>query len=166
MVCTAHFTTAIGVCTLRWSDAGVTGFQLPEAPADSSATEPPAGLPANIAALIERVRRHLRGDLQDFRDVPFAWETVTPFQQAVLRATLAIGPGRTTTYGEIAAALGAPPSSSRAVAAALGANPWPLLVPCQRIIGADGKMTGFSGPGGIRTKVRLLALEGAQLLAE
>ena len=60
--------------------------------------------------------------------------------------------------------LGLPPGASRAVAAALGANPWPLLIPCHRIIGANGKMTGFSGPGGIATKIRLLTLEGTQLI--
>jgi methylated-DNA-[protein]-cysteine S-methyltransferase len=52
------------------------------------------------------------------------------------------------------------------VGAALGSNPWPLLIPCHRIVAATGRMTGFSGPGGVGTKVRLLALEGAQLLAE
>ena len=66
----------------------------------------------------------------------------------------------------IRVSLGLPAGSARAVAAALGANPWPLLVPCHRIVGADGGMTGFSGPGGIRTKTRLLALEGALLLSE
>ncbi|MEO6569074.1 MAG: MGMT family protein, partial [Opitutaceae bacterium] len=47
-----------------------------------------------------------------------------------------------------------------------GSNPWPLLIPCHRVVSASGKMTGFSGPGGVSTKVKLLALEGAQLLAE
>jgi len=166
MVASARFSTVLGVCSLRWSEAEVTGFSLPETSEIAPTIAPPTDLPDDIAALIERVRQHLRGIAQDFSDVSFAWETVTPFQQAVLRATLAIGPGHTASYGEIATAIGEPLSSSRAVAAALGANPWPLLVPCHRIVGADGKMTGFSGPGGVRTKVRLLALEGAQLLAE
>ena len=166
MVASARFSTVLGVCSLSWSEAEVTGFSLPETSENAPMIAPPTDLPEDIAALIERVRQHLRGIAQDFSDVSFAWETVTPFQQAVLRAALAIGPGHTASYGEIATAIGEPLSSSRAVAAALGANPWPLLVPCHRIVGADGKMTGFSGPGGVRTKVRLLALEGAQLLAE
>ena len=59
---------------------------------------------------------------------------------------------------------GEPLTASRAVGTALGENPWPLLIPCHRIISAAGKMTGFSGPGGVATKTKLLALEGAQLL--
>ena len=74
------------------------------------------------------------------------------FNQRVLRATLEVKSGRTATYGEIAAAIGEAPASSRAVGAALGANHWPLLIPCHRVTGAHGKMTGFSGPGGVQTK--------------
>ena len=84
----------------------------------------------------------------------------------IYAAIAAIPPGRVASYGAIAAALGQPPGASRAVGAALGANPWPLLVPCHRIVAADGRMTGFSGPGGIKTKLRLLKLEGTQLFAE
>jgi methylated-DNA-[protein]-cysteine S-methyltransferase len=74
--------------------------------------------------------------------------------------------GHTATYGEIAASIGESAAASRAVGTALGANPWPLLIPCHRVVAATGKMTGFSGPGGISTKTRLLAVEGAQLVAE
>jgi methylated-DNA-[protein]-cysteine S-methyltransferase len=77
-----------------------------------------------------------------------------------------VKPGHTSSYGDLAAAIGQPAAASRAVGTALGSNPWPLLIPCHRILAATGKMTGFSGPGGIATKVKLLALEGAQLLAE
>jgi len=62
--------------------------------------------------------------------------------------------------------MGQSPAVIRAVGAALGINPWPLLIPCHRVVASDGKMTGFSGSGGIKTKLRLLALEGAQLFAE
>lgn len=84
----------------------------------------------------------------------------------VYRANLAVKAGRTCSYGDIARQLGHPPAASRAVGTALGANPWPLLVPCYRVVASDGYMTGFSGPGGIKTKLRLLAIEGAQLFAE
>ena len=70
------------------------------------------------------------------------------------------------SYGQLAAAIGQPAAAARAVGTALAENPWPLLVPCHRFIGADGRMTGFSAPGGIKTKLRLLALEGAELFAE
>jgi methylated-DNA-[protein]-cysteine S-methyltransferase len=74
--------------------------------------------------------------------------------------------GHTSSYGEITEAIGQPITASRAVGTALGDNPWPLLIPCHRIVSAAGKMTGFSGPGGIATKIKLLAVEGAQLFAE
>ncbi|HEX2855571.1 MAG TPA: methylated-DNA--[protein]-cysteine S-methyltransferase [Opitutaceae bacterium] len=157
------FSTPLGRCALSWNANGVTGFELPEA-ADNTRKEalPPPG----IALLIPRVQQHLAGNAQDFSDAPYDFAALPEFSRQVLLATLNVKSGRTATYGEIAAALGHPPSVSRAVGAALGANAWPLLIPCHRIVAANGKMTGFSGPGGVPTKVKLLAIEGAQLLAE
>lgn len=159
----ATFTTALGACALTWGEAGLTGFELPKAAARDDDV---AQSPDFIAALIARVRQHLAGSPQDFSDVRFDFARVPEFPREVYHATLAVKAGQTSSYGEIAAALGYPPGTSRAVGTALGANPWPLLVPCHRIVSADGKMTGFSGPGGVKTKLRLLALEGAQLFAE
>jgi methylated-DNA-[protein]-cysteine S-methyltransferase len=146
-----------------WTDAEVTGFFLPggEAPPLASAEDAP---PAWIRRIIDRVQRHLGGDAQDFSDLPFAFSALPEFHRAVLRATLAVKSGYTATYGDLARVLGQPPGASRAVGTALGANPWPLLIPCHRIVAASGKMTGFSGPGGVDTKAKLLALEGAHLL--
>lgn len=157
------FDTPIGRCAIRWHDAGLTGFELPDArpQADDAATPPTL-----IAAITDRVRRHLAGEAQDFSDLAYDFSEIPPFNLAVLRATLAIKSGQLRSYGEIAAAIGEAPAASRAVGAALGANRWPLLIPCHRVVAADGRMTGFSGPGGVRTKTRLLALEGAQLLSE
>ena len=128
----------------------------------------PDGTPHWVLALARRVQAHMTGDLQDFADVPFDWERVGEFQRAVYRVALGVKPGVTWSYGQVANALpGSPgPGGARSVGTALGQNPWPLLVPCHRFIGADGKMTGFSAPGGIKTKLKLLALEGAQLFAE
>ena len=156
-----RFPTALGDCAIAWDAARLIGFTLPGGDFSSPAAEPP---PPWLTALVARVQQHLAGDLQTFADAPYAFGTVTAFERRVYAVALAIPPGHTRNYGELASALALPPGGSRAVAAALGANPWPLLVPCHRIIGADGKMTGFSGPGGIATKTRLLALEGAQLL--
>jgi len=159
----ATFPTALGVCALSWTEAGLTGFELPMAPVrDGDSTQPPEA----IAALIARVQRHLTGALQDFSDVRYDFGRVQEFPREVYHATLAVKAGQTASYGDIADRLGYAPGLSRAVGTALGANPWPLLVPCHRIVSAEGKMTGFSGPGGIKTKLRLLALEGAQMFAE
>ena len=157
------FETTIGRCAILWHDAGLTGFELPEAQVKSDDDSSP---PADIARLMERVRRHLAGEAQDFSDLVYDFADVPEFHAAVLRATLAVKCGETKSYGEITRAIGQAPAASRAVGAALGANRWPLLIPCHRIVSADGKMTGFSGPGGIKTKLRLLAIEGAQLFAE
>ena len=160
----ATFPSPLGPCAVAWGDAGLTAFFLP---GSEARLPPPADLaapPQWVAAVIARVQHHLAGVSQDFSDVRYDFGRVPEFHRAVLGATLAVKAGHAATYGAIAAALGHPPGASRAVGTALGANPWPLLIPCHRIVAAGGKMTGFSGPGGIATKVQLLALEGAQLL--
>jgi methylated-DNA-[protein]-cysteine S-methyltransferase len=88
-------------------------------------------------------------------DLPLA-PRGTDFQQAVWRALLAVPFGNTSTYGEIAAAIRRP-SAVRAVGAAVGANPIGIVVPCHRIIGRDGTLTGYAG--GLHRKAKLLALE-------
>jgi methylated-DNA-[protein]-cysteine S-methyltransferase len=158
-----RFPTALGDCAMAWDDTGLLSFSLPGGDLPTANSEPP---PVWLVTLVARVQAHLTGQLQIFNDVPYAFAKVTDFERRVYEVSLAIPPGTTRSYGQLAAELSLPPGGSRAVAAALGANPWPLLVPCHRIIGADGRMTGFSGPGGIRTKTRLLALEGAQLISE
>lgn len=163
------FSTAFGACAITWDEAGVTRFQLPGAKREARAAgDPGAGgePPEWVRRLIERVRAHLGGTPQDFGDVKLDWGRVSEFQRSVYQQLLRVGPGLTTSYGDIARALGLGPEGSRAVGAALGSNPWPLLVPCHRVVSSGGKMTGFSAPGGVRTKTRLLALEGAELLSE
>jgi len=90
------------------------------------------------------------------------WSQVTPFQREVLEAVGPIPCSRTLTYGQIAAKIGKP-NAARAVGAAVGANPWPVLVPCHRVMGAAGKLTGFSAPGGVGAKKRMLELEGGTI---
>ena len=116
-------------------------------------------------AIIARAWRHLAGEMQDFANLPYAWSRGLRFN-ALCMKLVQVKPGQTWSYGQLAAAIGQPSAAARAVGTALGQNPWPLLVPCHRFIGADGRMTGFSAPGGIKTKLRLLALEGAELFAE
>jgi methylated-DNA-[protein]-cysteine S-methyltransferase len=85
---------------------------------------------------------------------------------AVYLQTQGIKPGFEKSYGEIARLMGLGNEAARAVGMALAANPWALIVPCHRVVSAGGRMTGFSAPGGVRTKARLLALEGAELLSD
>ena len=172
------FATPIGSCGLAWNDAGLTAFVLPgrdqadterwlarqtgtRDPATSAAAAPPW-----IGALIVQVQRHLAGDLQDFTDVPLDFSRVSPFARRVYEAARTVPAGQTRTYGDLAGMLREPSANSRTIGALMGSNPWPLIVPCHRIIGAGGRLIGFSSAGGVRLKARLLAIEGAQLLAE
>lgn len=154
------FDTCLGACGISWEDALVTGFSLPPSAAHVQETPP------FVTSIILQVQDHLAGRMQDFSGLPYAWDRVSEFQRTVYQAALLIRPGETATYGQLARAIGQPPAAARAVGTALGQNIWPLLVPCHRFIGANGKMTGFSAPGGIQTKLRLLTLEGSQLFAE
>ena len=156
-----RFETPLGSCGISWQEDKLTGFSLPPTP-EGSGDVPPAW----IESIIRDVQSHLGGQMRDFAALPYAWEQVTPFQRDVYIAALGVKPGETWSYGQLTAAIGQPISSARAVGTALGQNPWPLLVPCHRFIGANGRMTGFSSPGGISTKLKLLALEGSQLFAE
>ena len=88
---------------------------------------------------------------------------VPTFNRRVYELARRIRPGSTLTYGELAARLGEPPHAARAVGQALGAIPFPIIVPCHRILAAGGKAGGFSANGGTRTKLRLLEIEGAPL---
>jgi len=105
---------------------------------------------------------YFRGELQTF-DLPLDLRVETPFQSMVLTYIQRIPYGRTITYGKVAAALG-DPERAIAVGQALAANPLPILIPCHRVIGADGMMVGYSGYGGVETKAALLRHEGALLL--
>lgn len=164
----ARFDTPIGSCAIAWGPAGLLGVQLPGAGdlgalarlqrrfAFADETAPPP----EIAAIIARIVAFLGGTHDDFADLPYDFGQVSAFEAAVYREALAIPAGKTTTYGAIAAKLG-DLGHSRAVGQALGRNPWPIVVPCHRVTGAEGRMGGFSAPGGRATKLRLLEIEGA-----
>lgn len=160
------FETSIGTCGLVWHEASLTAFRLPDYNAALESVACGEGIAEWIQTIVTRVQRHLAGDWQDFSDLNYDFSETGDFPSQVYDATLRIKPGTTCSYGDIAKALDRPTGISRAVGTALGANPWPLLIPCHRVVASNGKMTGFSGPGGIKTKLRLLALEGAQLFAE
>lgn len=169
------FPTAFGTCGVAWNDAGLTGFQLPEATEAETSSHlaakarslPTEGAPPDwVQQLIVRVQQHLEGRLQDFQGTPLDWSRVTDFQQAVYLHAWEIRPGYKRSYGDIARLMALGNEAARAVGVALATNPWPLIVPCHRVVSAGDKMTGFSAPGGVRTKTRLLALEGAELLSE
>ncbi len=109
----------------------------------------------------KQIAAYLTGERKQF-DLPVDLASLTEFQREVLEATAQVPRGQVTTYAEIARRIGRP-KAYRAVGQALGSNPVPLVIPCHRVVAADGSLTGYSGGGGIKTKARLLALEGARL---
>lgn len=159
----AVFDTALGVCGIAWTDAGISRVVLPEPTAELTRARLP-GVPATpppaIQAVIDGVIRLLAGEPERFDDLPLDPAGVPEFNRRVYEVTRAIRPGTTVCYGDIAARLGRP-GASRAVGRALGDNPYPIVVPCHRVLAADGSMHGFSAPGGVATKRRMLQIEGA-----
>lgn len=109
----------------------------------------------------DQIERYLAGELRSF-NLPIDWTGYTRFQQAVLRETLRIPYGETRSYGEIAAAIGNP-MAARAVGQAEKRNQVPLVIPCHRVIGSDGSMTGYGGRQNTDLKARLIAFEEGQL---
>lgn len=122
------------------------------APGDVAAGD----LPDVLNACADQLRAYFAGSLKAF-DLPLG-PRGSDFQQAVWRELVAIPYGTTVTYGQIAARLGLPVSASRAVGSANATNPIPIVVPCHRVIGADGTLTGYAG--GLARKEALLRLEG------
>jgi len=163
------FDTPIGVCGLAWSDRGLTGVQLPEGsevagrarlgrdfPDARESAAPPA-----VERAIEAIVGLLSGEARDLSFIELDMRRVPPFHRRVYEVARTIPAGATLSYGEIAARLGEP-GAARDVGAALAQNPFAIVVPCHRVVAADGKLGGFSARGGIRTKRRLLSIEGVQ----
>lgn len=122
----------------------------------------PVYAPAHVVAINAQLQEYFAGERQVF-DVAIDWSVMTPFQQAALKQVYALEYGRITTYGDIAKILGKP-NASRAVGRANATNPMPIIVPCHRVLGSDGKLHGYGGPGGLETKAWLLRLEGSWLM--
>jgi methylated-DNA-[protein]-cysteine S-methyltransferase len=110
---------------------------------------------AAFVAAVEQLEAYFAGELQDF-NLSLAAKG-TPFQQEVWQFLQTIPYGQTTSYGAIAQAMGKP-NATRAVGAANGRNPIPIIIPCHRVVGSNGKLTGYAG--GLQIKQALLSLEG------
>lgn len=165
----ALFDTEVGCCGVAWSARGIAGVQLPEGSdlamrarmlrrfPGARETTPPA----EVRQAIEAMGALLRGESSELRSFPLDLDGIAPFEQRVYEVARTIPPGTTLSYGEIARRLGAP-GAARDVGQALGRNPFPIVVPCHRVVAAGGKLGGFSARGGATTKRRLLSVERAQ----
>jgi methylated-DNA-[protein]-cysteine S-methyltransferase len=157
------FDTELGRCAVRWSEAGITSVLLPKADVrPEPALEDRARLPEFVREAIDGIRAVMAGEARDLRDVPLDERAVDPWRRQVYAATREIRAGTTRSYGEVARAVGrVDHEAARDVGAALARNPYPIIVPCHRVVAANGALTGFSGPGGLATKRRMLELEAA-----
>jgi methylated-DNA-[protein]-cysteine S-methyltransferase len=163
------FDTQIGPCGIAWGDHGVIAVQLPErteartraqllrrCPHGREATPP-----AHVQDAIEGIVSLLNGEARDLSAIVLDMDGLTMFDRRVYEVARTIMPGATLSYGEIAARLGTS-ALARDVGQALGRNPFPIIVPCHRVLAAGGKVGGFSANGGITTKLRLLTIERAR----
>jgi methylated-DNA-[protein]-cysteine S-methyltransferase len=165
----ALFETAIGHCGIVWSDRGVAGVQLPERNEQATrnrmlrrfAGAREAVPPDVVQRAIADIVALLGGEPRDLTYVTIDTDGAADFNRRVYAIARTIPPGATLSYGEIAERLG-DRNLARDVGQALGQNPIPIIVPCHRVMAAGGKMGGFSAPGGVVTKLRLLTIEGAQ----
>jgi methylated-DNA-[protein]-cysteine S-methyltransferase len=166
-----HFTlfdTPIGICGIEWGPRGINGVQLPmgneektrarirQRHGDIAEAQPPEEVQHAIEGIIEL----LSGKPNDLSDVVLDLDGIPEFNRGVYDIARTIPPGQTMTYGDIAKRLGGV-ELSRDVGQALGRNPCPIVVPCHRVLAAGGKPGGFSANGGVATKLKMLAIEGA-----
>jgi methylated-DNA-[protein]-cysteine S-methyltransferase len=167
----ALFDTPVGGCALVWAETGLIGVLLPEASDAATRARVRRRYPGAIEAeptpavqeVIGRIRALLGGARDDdLADIELDLAVVPEFNRGVYALARAIRPGCTRSYGELAADLG-DPLLARAVGRALGENPFPIIIPCHRVLAAGARSGGFSAPGGTRTKLRLLEIERAPL---
>jgi methylated-DNA-[protein]-cysteine S-methyltransferase len=156
--------TALGPMAIGWTDRGISRVLLPGDTPDqmrarleqAGGTEDANGQP-EVAA---RVLAYAEGSDDNFADVDLDFTGVPTVNRRIYEHIRELAWGETTTYGAIARWLG-DVTMSRAVGGAMGANPIPLIIPCHRVLAADGRTGGFSSPGGVRAKMEMLALEKA-----
>ena len=161
------FDTPIGRCAIVWSERGVVGLQLPEGSEEKARARVTKRFPSAAAApstpeirkAINLIVALLEGQPSDLSGIALDMDRVADFEQRVYAIARKIPPGQTLTYGDIATKLG-DKLAARDVGQAMGKNPFPIVVPCHRVVAANGKLGGFSANGGVKTKLRLLAIEG------
>ena len=155
---TLHVESLLGGVTLAATDSGLAGvwFDAQRHAPDTSGWVEAPGHPV-LRQAAAQLEAYFAGQRDHF-DMPLDLSHGTQFQQTVWQALLRIPRGGTTSYGRLGAEIGKP-AAVRAVGAAVGRNPISVVVPCHRVLGADGSLTGYAG--GLERKSRLLQLEGA-----
>ena len=162
------FDTTLGRCAIGGGPRGIVAVELPGRDDQATRRRIRRAIPdaiesaprPDVEGAIVAITGLLEGTPGDLGSVVLDMTDVPEFNRRVYEAARAIPPGATLTYGEVAERIGER-GAAQAVGQALGSNPFPIVVPCHRVLAADGALRGFSAPGGIATKRRMLAIEGA-----
>jgi methylated-DNA-[protein]-cysteine S-methyltransferase len=157
MIETLILQTPLGLMLFRLSEVGVRWAEFLSESSSAQVTDLETASPF-AQEVARQVDSYFRGEATEFT-LPIDWQVMTEFQATVLKHVKLVTFGKTTTYGKLAAELGQP-GAARAVGLANSKNPCPLLIPCHRVIAADGAMQGYNAPLGILTKEWLLTHEG------
>jgi methylated-DNA-[protein]-cysteine S-methyltransferase len=166
------FPTALGTMALAWRDDKIVGVFLPEETdakllvqvrrrLKSPRLELSTQIPAFVGHLAAQIRAHLRGETQSFEIDLLDMPSRGPFTRRVYECSRAIPSGTVLTYRELAEKAGSP-KAFRAVGQAMAKNPFPIVIPCHRVVGSTKGAGGFSAHGGLRTKARILEIEGGR----
>ncbi|MBL8341131.1 MAG: methylated-DNA--[protein]-cysteine S-methyltransferase [Rubrivivax sp.] len=165
----AMFDTLLGPCGIAWRGEAVTLLLLPTVDREatfeqltwqSGSEVAPPPWPGFVTGAMSEVQALLRGEPADLRGVPLDWAGIGQFERKVYEAARRVLPGHVCTYEELAQVMNAP-GSARAVDLALARNPWPLLVPCHRVVAGGGRLGSFSSAGGLGLKKWLIEREAA-----
>ena len=165
------FETTVGFCGISWGEKGISGFRLPGDGKKAiehyflhRLSHVIFSIPSPLVQqIITSVEQYFSGRVVDFSGVPVDIDDQKQFAQLIYVELRRVGWGKTTTYGALARALGAGPKAAQNVGRVMARNPIPLIIPCHRVLTADGKIGGFSAPGGPVAKMRMLELEGVFL---
>ncbi len=160
------FKTRMGPMAFVAGDRGLRCVYLPLRDIDAQRDALHADFPEAVEdhqlapSLVSELTRYFAGERVDF-NVELDWTGHSPFNVRVWQACRKVGYGHTVSYGELASRIGCP-GAARAVGGAMGRNPFPIVVPCHRVLKSDGTLGGYSGPGGVEWKRHLLELESTE----
>ena len=165
------FETVAGFAAIGWNAKGINSLRLPAGTAPEAERAlvrrlpdvKPTAPPPTVQAVIDDALRYFAGDRVDFTSALVDLGAQQPFFDRVYAAVRQLGWGETATYGAIAKMLEAGPEFARDVGQAMAANPVPLIIPCHRVTAANGRIGGFSAPGGSLSKARMLEIEGVEV---
>lgn len=158
------FTTEFGQGRVQATEQGICRVELPCPRSNFSSEEMAPSLLTDQAA--EMLQKYFSGIDQPLETIPVDLSGMTPFRSRVLTLIRSIPCGEVRSYGEVARMAGLKGAAARAIGGAMASNPIPVIIPCHRVVAADGRLTGYTAPGGLSMKKILLKIEGIEFKGE